>query len=333
MHRCAHDVVAHAGGARKAGRRPQPQGVGLKPQPLPGPGSWCGWFGAVRRTSASLRCARLDRGSVVRSVRGCAAYHVGCAGLPASGRVTVGGVRRGCFEASRRASLLRFADAVRRAAPHRPHRVGMPDHPVGGRVIGCVGGRACRVGGRACRDSVGRDGDGAGRGDQEVSGRGVRSTGSCRTGCGGSAIGGRSSPGGAVGTGRRGRRAGSGRVGRSPRTGVMWSRSQALASRVHHGNTQCLSRRMTSSRIQAGGSWASTASVRAMSRTGWMVTRDRPAQSLIRAMVAGPNLSTVPNPVPSAAAVGAVEPEQVGQAQVEVELGLRQRPAADRLHG
>ena len=41
-----------------------------------------------------------------------------------------------------------------------------------------------------------------------------------------------------------------------------------------------------------------------------MVTRDRPAQSLIRAMVAGPNLSTVPNPGHSVAAFG---PEQVGQ--------------------
>ena len=54
-----------------------------------------------------------------------------------------------------------------------------------------------------------------------------------------------------------------------------------------------------------------------------MVTRDRPAQSLIRAMVAGPNLSTVPNPVPPLSV--AVEAEQVGQGQVQVELGLGRR--------
>ena len=54
----------------------------------------------------------------------------GAAGPPASAALgsprrdasPIGGVRRGCFEASRRASLVRFADAARRAAPHRPPR-------------------------------------------------------------------------------------------------------------------------------------------------------------------------------------------------------------------
>ena len=60
------------------------------------------------------------------------------------------------------------------------------------------------------------------------------------------------------------------------------------------GNTQCRSRRMTISRIHAGGSCSWRASPRPMSRTGWMVTWEWPTQSLILAMVAGPSRSTSP---------------------------------------
>ena len=109
-------------------------------------GSRCGWFG-VRRSS--MVRWRLGRGRVAL-VRGTAGS--GLCGVPRRLRWAprVGTrhrrlVRRGCFEASRRASLLRFADAVRRAAPDRPPRVGMPDHPVGGRVIGRVGSSLSRL--------------------------------------------------------------------------------------------------------------------------------------------------------------------------------------------
>ena len=65
-----------------------------------------------------------------------------------------------------------------------------------------------------------------------------------------------------------------------------------------------------------------------------MVTRDRPTQSLIRATVAGPNLSTVPNPAPPPlVGVAAVGAEQVAQRQVQVQLGLGARPAVDGLDG
>ena len=109
-----------------------------------GLGTWVGCVAAL---------VPVGRGFVVRLVRGCAACHVGCAGLPASGRVTVGARLRGCFGASRRASLLRFADAARRAAPHRPHRRAGRITRVVGRVIGRV--------------LIRRDGDRAGRGDKE----------------------------------------------------------------------------------------------------------------------------------------------------------------------
>ena len=91
------------------------------------PGVAYGWCGAVR------------------------AYHGGCAWLPASGRVSVGGTV--AVASWRPAARRLYASPARhaRAAPHRPPRHGMPDHPVGCRVIG--GG------------SVGRDGDGAGGGD------------------------------------------------------------------------------------------------------------------------------------------------------------------------
>ena len=229
-------------------------------------GVGCGWFGAVRRF-AWFGAVRRTTSAALGSPRRDAS--------PSRSRLLRGVPPRACFAAY----------AARADPPPRTPAPAPPSEP----------GHA---GGRACRDSVGRDGDGAGRGDQV----------GLAVGSGPLVVAGRGavvapSPEGlgpVVSSAQGGEGVGPGlaRVGRSPRTGVMWSRSQALASRLHHGNTQCWSRRMTSSRIQAGGSWASTASVRAMSRTGWMVTRDRPAQSLIRAIVAGPNLSTVPNPVP-----------------------------------
>ena len=72
----------------------------------------------------------------------------------------------------------------------------------------------------------------------------------------------------------------------------MWSRSQRVAGTSQNGNTQWLSRRVTRSRIHRGGSWASTASVRAMSRTGSTVTEAPVSQPRIFSTVAGPRPRT-----------------------------------------
>ena len=107
----------------------------------------------------------------------------------------------------------------------------------------------------------------------------------------------------------------------------MWSWSQRRASTAHQGKTQWPSRRMTSSRIQSGGSCSSTAVWVARSRTGRMVTWEWPTHSLILVRVAGPSLST------DADRLAAVEVQQLGQGQVQVEpgLGLARLGGLDRL--
>src|SRR5689334_17498683 len=101
----------------------------------------------------------------------------------------------------------------------------------------------------------------------------------------------------------------------------MWSRSADRASWWHQGKMQWPSRRMTSSRIHAGGSWPSTESVRPRSRTGWMVTWEWPTHCLIRSRVAAPSFSTVTRGDGFRRAGAAVGGE-VGQVEVEVEPGL-----------
>ena len=149
------------------------------------PLEWCGLFGAVRRRASAavwfgavrrarrLRWAPASGRWSVRLVRGCAAYHVGCAGLRASGRAWscgwCGAVRRTTSAAlgspRRDASPSAGPSRLVRGVPPRVactlRRRGTPRRPAPAAARAHV-----RLGGRACRDSVGRDGDGAGRGDQ-----------------------------------------------------------------------------------------------------------------------------------------------------------------------
>ena len=75
----------------------------------------------------------------------------------------------------------------------------------------------------------------------------------------------------------------------------MWSLSQSLGGDgAAGGTTQWPSRSSTSSRIHAGGSCWSTASRRAMFRTGWMTTWEWPTHWRSLAMVAAPRRSTAP---------------------------------------
>ena len=94
--------------------------------------------------------------------------------------------------------------------------------------------------------------------------------------------------------GRRGCRVGFGRVGRRVGRGWCGRGRRTLASMVQRGKMQWPSRSMTSSRIQVGGSWTSTASPRCMLRTGWMTTWWWPTQSRILVRVAAPSFSISP---------------------------------------
>ena len=96
----------------------------------------------------------------------------------------------------------------------------------------------------------------------------------------------------------------------------MWSRSHFRASRSQCGYTQCRSRRITSSRIQAGGSWVVDGI-----RPGHVEDRNN-------------GHSRVPHPLPNLGGRGraksfdrarrasGAQPEKIRQRQVEVHLGL-----------
>ena len=99
----------------------------------------------------------------------------------------------------------------------------------------------------------------------------------------------------------------------------MWSRSQERASTAHQGNTQWRSRRITVSRIHAGGSCSSTASSRdQVQHRDDRGPRWRPATPgswpWWRGRASRPADATRPSG----------RAEQVGQGEVEVEPGLGQ---------
>ena len=100
--------------------------------------------------------------------------------------------------------------------------------------------------------------------------------------------------------------------------GSRWSRSHWRAERPHHGKTHVSSRSRTSSAIRGGGSCWSTdqRSSAATWRTGWMVTRDRPAHPRTRSRVTGPKRFGGPGRA-------RVARDDVGERGVEVETHLR----------